>query len=174
VRKRTVKRTLPRLIVLCATVALVAAACGGGGDGDVATSTPITTRTAATATSARQTNETTPTAGPATASPSTPTSAGGDGGENVLRIIGENVRFDTDELEAAAGEITVDFDHRDAGVAHNFAVYLSPDDLDSPVAATEIESGPVTQTLRFTLPPGEYFYQCDVHPATMTGTLIVR
>jgi len=36
----------------------------------------------------------------------------------------------------------------------------------------EAEAGPTELTLD--LKPGTYFFQCDVHPATMLGTLIVN
>lgn len=47
-------------------------------------------------------------------------------------------------------------------------------DLPDGDARTEIESGPVVQTLTFTAPAeGSFTFVCDVHPAQMVGTLTV-
>jgi len=44
-----------------------------------------------------------------------------------------------------------------------------------PGAEGEIIDGGTSETLSFTTPgPGSYYYQCDVHPDTMTGTLTVQ
>ena len=41
--------------------------------------------------------------------------------------------------------------------------------------STVITSGPVTQTLTFTInEAGTYTFQCDVHPDVMNGTLTVQ
>jgi plastocyanin len=92
----------------------------------------------------------------------------------TLRIAAVNTMFDQQQLGASPGTIAIAIDNRDEGVPHNFAVYRSEDDLAEPLAATDIESGPVTQEVTFDLKAGEYFFQCDVHPATMRGTLIVE
>ena len=87
-------------------------------------------------------------------------------------VVGENIAFDTESITIAAGEeVTITFDHRDAGVPHNFHVQAgAAGDVRS-----EIEEGPVTQTLTFTIDqPGSYTYVCDVHPGQMRGTLFVR
>lgn len=92
-----------------------------------------------------------------------------------LTIVGEDISFNKDELAVAANTpFFVEFDNRDEGIRHNFAVYASPQ-AEEPVApATDIEEGPATQELSAPgLPAGEYFYRCDVHPEEMTGTLKV-
>jgi plastocyanin len=86
--------------------------------------------------------------------------------------------FDTDELEAPAGEaVTVTFDNRDTGIQHNWALYASEDDADDPdkaIAATEIEPAPDVQSVVVpAVDPGEYYFQCDLHP-NMNGTLTAR
>jgi plastocyanin len=102
----------------------------------------------------------------------------GDGDEQVVgtedspvtefTIVAEDIRFDLDRIVVPAGEeITATIDNRDSGIGHNLAVSL-PDGE----AATEIESGPVEQTLTFTVPePGEYDFVCDPHPSTMEGVV---
>lgn len=104
----------------------------------------------------------------------TPTpEAGGEpaesGGATELTLVAENVAFDRAELSVPAGaEVTITFDNRDA-FQHNLRVLGLPEE-----AATAIETGPIEQTLTFTpSEAGELTYQCDVHPAQMTGTLTV-
>jgi plastocyanin len=106
----------------------------------------------------------------------TPTSLNGDGSQ--LQIwADDSSSFNTDALQAPADEpFAVTFDNRDTGVYHNFALYESEDDAgdtDKAIAASELESGPDTQTVEVpALPPGEYYFQCDLHP-NMRGTLTV-
>lgn len=102
---------------------------------------------------------------------STPPSAA----TNELRLVGSDLRFDAETLAAPAGAaFTIVFDNRDRGIPHNVAVYRSGPPAKDRVVATEIEPGPTTQRLAVpALDPGRYFYQCDAHPATMTGTLMV-
>ena len=90
-------------------------------------------------------------------------------------IVGENILFDKDTLEASAGEsFTIVFDNRDAGTPHNIAIFTD-DTASEVIAATDIESGPIVQELDVdALDAGEYFFRCDVHPTTMIGTLIVQ
>ncbi|HXF36555.1 MAG TPA: cupredoxin domain-containing protein [Actinomycetota bacterium] len=84
--------------------------------------------------------------------------------------------FAQTELAAPAGEpFTIRFDNREAGVPHNVAVYEQEDFSGQALAATTPEVGPATQSLDVpALDPGTYYFRCDVHPATMTGTLEVR
>jgi plastocyanin len=82
--------------------------------------------------------------------------------------------FDVTELEAPAGPITIEFDNRDAGIVHNVAVYPGDDASEDPIGATELEPGPIQQELQLDLSAGAYFYQCDAHPSTMSGSLTVE
>lgn len=84
--------------------------------------------------------------------------------------------FDTDELIIGAGvdvKITAD----NTSGFHSFAVYNSEDDAlggaDS-IAETETCSAPCVDSVSVNLAVGEYFFRCEVHPTTMTGTLIVQ
>jgi hypothetical protein len=73
--------------------------------------------------------------------------------------------------------LTLTHDNQDADIQHNWEVYTSEDDFlsgEAPFAATEIEAGPVVQTLQFgPLEVGEYYYHCVVHPQ-MNGILYVQ
>jgi plastocyanin len=81
-------------------------------------------------------------------------------------IVAEDLRFDLDRVVVPAGEeVTATIENRDDGIGHNLSVAL-PDGE----AKTDVEAGPVTQTLRFTVPePGEHDFVCDPHAASMRG-----
>ncbi len=96
------------------------------------------------------------------------------GGESVTTatVVGKDIAFDVDTLTVPAGQpVTITFDHQDAGTFHNFHVQAGA----AGDFKTEIEEGPVTQTLTFTISQaGRYTFICDVHPNQMKGTLVVR
>lgn len=81
-------------------------------------------------------------------------------------IVAENSNWDLERVMVPAGqEVTATIDNRDRGIPHNLHV-KSPGD-----PKTELEDGPVTQTLRFTVDQaGSYDFVCDAHPK-MTGTI---
>jgi mono/diheme cytochrome c family protein len=93
----------------------------------------------------------------------------------VMNIIAAAISWNTPFLSGLPGvELTVNVDNQDDGIAHNFALYDGPDSEAELIAATELENGPVEQTLTFgPLEPGEYYYNCEVHPAQMEGILTV-
>jgi plastocyanin len=54
-------------------------------------------------------------------------------------------------------------------------IFKGTDASGESVAQTDINTGPKTDTLNFgPLDAGTYYYHCDVHPATMFGTLTVQ
>jgi plastocyanin len=91
-----------------------------------------------------------------------------DADEGRVTLVADDLRWDTDCLQAAAGPLTIEVDNRDDGQNHN--VHL-PDAPDSP--ATDLEQGPSRQELDVDLRPGAYEFICDIHP-NMVGTLTVR
>ncbi len=104
---------------------------------------------------------------PVVPTPSGPTSATAD-----LKISAQGTAFDTDKLLGLADtSLTITFDNKDNGVAHNIHFFKGADATGADVAQTAIEPGPVVQTLTFgPLATGAYYYRCDVHPQ-MEGTL---
>jgi len=105
------------------------------------------------------------------ASPSAPSPASQKVTVNISAL---NYRFDTNNITVPAGaDVTVIFNNKEA-IPHNVAFYTSS-------AATEVIfrgdviSGPKSITYNFKAPttPGTYFFRCDVHPTTMTGTFTV-
>jgi plastocyanin len=101
----------------------------------------------------------------------TTTAPSGGGNETAITLVGQNISFDQDRLTVAAGQqVTITFENRDSGVPHNLRI----NGPSGPIA-TEIEGGPVTQTLAFTIDaPGTYEFLCEVHPSAMVGDLVVE
>ena len=89
-----------------------------------------------------------------------------------VTVIGEKIAFDLDTLTVPAGaEVTITFENLDDGIPHNFHVQAGA----AGDFKTEIEDGPITQSLTFTIvQPGSYTFVCDVHPGRMKGQLVVR
>ncbi len=112
-------------------------------------------------------------AGATPAAAATPSAAAGS---TELKVVGKGLAFDVTTLTGVAGkELTVTFDNQDAGTPHNIDFYKGADATAPSVAKTEIGTGPVTQTLKIgPLDAGSYYFQCDVHPTTMSGTLTVQ
>lgn len=146
---------MSRIALFAVGAALVltgAVACGGGGSdkpGNGA-SAPAATQPASSAQPTK----------PAAAKPST------------LALNGKDLKFDRDQLEAAAGAVTIAFDNQDGGIPHNLHVFSGSDATGKSVGQTELKSGPIKQTLQLDLEVGTYFYICDAHPTTMAGTLV--
>lgn len=169
-RTRTMNTHRMRLaLIAAAAAALVAAGCANTDEPE--DPTPVQTWKITPASTGQPPAGTpTPavTAAPATEEPQTPAADG-----TVLTVVGVSNTFGVEELTAPAGTVTIEFDNRDAGVIHNIHVFKGEDASGEEVAATDLESGPVTQTLTMELEPGTYFYQCDAHPTTMKGILTV-
>ena len=146
------------LSAVMASVALALAGCGETGDTDP---TPVQTFKITPAANA--------TAAPSAEPPATQTASSPSDGPIAIAAVGST--FDVEEVEAAAGPITIEFDNRDGGVIHNIHVFRGDDNDGESVAQTELEVGPNKQTLTFDAEPGNYFYQCDAHPTTMEGSI---
>lgn len=97
----------------------------------------------------------------------------------TITITAKNIAFDQSTLTVAAGSaVQLTLDNQDSGIPHNWSLYKSKDAAvsgDSPLAGTKIEAGPVKETTTFAAPAaGTYYFRCDVHPTTMTGTFVVQ
>jgi plastocyanin len=97
----------------------------------------------------------------------------GGGGPSITASAPQ--QFSTDSLTFAAGKpTTLHFENNEGGVSHNFAIYT-----DSSATTPEFKGDPITgpQAIDYDipkLPAGTYFFRCDIHPTTMTGTLTVK
>jgi plastocyanin len=79
---------------------------------------------------------------------------------------------------AAAGKaFTIDFDNKDAASAtgpHNIAIFKDSSDLTHPLFTGDPVNGPATVKYNVdALDAGSYYFHCDFHPTTMSGTLAV-
>lgn len=155
------KKFIPlALIAGIAVLTFSAAACGGGdddGDGGNGGNTPAATSAATQAATASNGDD----------------GENGDDEENVFTIVSKNTLFDKTSIEAKAGEITLIEDNQDPGIVHNLHVFKGADATGEDLGATELATGPSKHEITLDLEAGDYFYQCDAHPATMAGTLKV-
>lgn len=87
-----------------------------------------------------------------------------------IDIAAEQIRFDTDLIELEADTpVTITFDNQDGNIPHNVAIYRD-ESLSEALFQGEIFDGIDERTYEVpSLPPGEYFFRCDVHP-NMNGT----
>ncbi len=109
-----------------------------------------------------------------TPTPSSPTTTPAP--SSTVNLVARNIAFDLSTIIVPAGQtITVNFDNQDQSVPHNFAAYMDQF-ATTPIFVGQIITGPAKTTYTFTAPsrPGRYFFRCDVHPTTMTGTLVVQ
>jgi plastocyanin len=108
--------------------------------------------------------------------PGTPGPTPEPGAPVTVRIAAKNILFDVRTIMVARNaEVTVIFENQDAGVLHNVAFYTDRT-TRTRIYVGEIFAGIATREYRFKAPstPGSYFFRCDVHPDTMTGTFIVQ
>ena len=97
----------------------------------------------------------------------------GGGPAGGLTVVAQNIAFDTQTIELPPDTVaTITFDNRDAGTPHNISIY-SDESLGETLFQGEIVTGPATIPYEVgPFPPGEYYFQCDVHP-NMNGTVRV-
>jgi plastocyanin len=104
------------------------------------------------------------------------TEDGAAGGPATITLVAQNQKWDKGTVSAGAdAPVTVIMDNRDPGVLHNVAFYTNRSATQK-IFGSELVAGPVQQTSNFTAPPtpGSYFFRCDVHADTMSGTFTVR
>jgi len=91
-----------------------------------------------------------------------------------VQLKAEGVTFKSDAITLVANaDVEVRFDNNDRDVQHNFAIYGA--DPSKPVFRGQLVSGVATATYKFHSPgPGQYRFQCDVHPTQMKGTVTVK
>jgi plastocyanin len=92
--------------------------------------------------------------------------------QTKIELVAKNIHFSLKCLVVPANEpLTVMFQNKDF-VNHNFSIYTLE-------FASEF-TGDITypnENVNYKVPalePGQYLFQCDIHPADMSGPLIVR
>jgi cytochrome c oxidase subunit II len=96
-----------------------------------------------------------------------------------LTVAAKSLKWDQGTLTVPAGStVKLTVDNQDNAIPHNFSLYASQQAATSgakAIAGTKPTAGPVQESLLFNAPEaGTYFFRCDVHPTTMTGTFVVR
>jgi cytochrome c oxidase subunit II len=91
-----------------------------------------------------------------------------------ITLTAQHIQWDKSCIAAVAGQpIRITIINKDAGIAHNFAIWVSSA-LKKRLYQTGNFTGPATKTFTApALPAGKYYFQCDVHGPAMSGTLIV-
>jgi len=163
-------------LLLVAGALAVLAGCAGS-QAPPPTTPPTTTMPPMTTTAPPTTlPPTTATPAPATTIPTmAATTTQGTGSTVQLTLTAQNIAFDKSTLMVPAGSfVTMTFNNKDAGVPHNFALYTDSH-ANQKIFAGSFVTGVQTVTYTFRAPatPGSYFFRCDVHPETMTGTFVV-
>jgi len=99
-----------------------------------------------------------------TAAPEPPSAA--------LSIIAKGIAWNKTQLFALPDvPLTLELDNQDNGIPHNIVFTQGAEPGGDRVAGTEIQNGPVKETLNFgPLTAGDYYYYCEVHP-NMEGVL---
>jgi plastocyanin len=100
--------------------------------------------------------------------------SGAVGAEVVISTTAATLKFDQTTPRAKAGTVRITFDNKDSGVPHNIQFFNGGDASAPSLGATDTANGPIKQQLTLDLTPGQYYFQCDVHPTTMKGTLTVE
>ena len=97
----------------------------------------------------------------------------GNGGSGIT-LVAQNAAFDTDQLSLPADEPTVvTLDNQDA-LPHNLSIY-EDDSVESDLfIGAEVAGGASVDYDVPALETGEYFFRCDLHPTSMTGTVTVE
>jgi plastocyanin len=111
-----------------------------------------------------------------TSLPGTPRPTAEPGAPVMVHVIAKNILFNIKTITVPAGaQVTVMFDNQDPGVMHNVAFYTDRT-ARTKIYVGAIFAGPEVREYRFTAPAtaGNYFFRCDVHPDTMTGTFVVE
>jgi plastocyanin len=68
--------------------------------------------------------------------------------------------------------LTIEFDNQDVGIQHNVVIFDGEDEGAPVLFDGEVSTGPTTTP--YAVEPvaiGSYFFHCEVHPTTMTGTI---
>jgi len=163
-----------RLIAAGPALALVVAACsaaaGAGGPGLTHGPTPSPSVSPSMSMGSGATGSTA--GAPAASAPalSEPSTLGGGAATgSPLHISAQNIAFNTNHLEAPAGQAFVlEFDNNDPGIPHNVEI---KDANGTSVFKGQIITGPAKASYQVpAITAGNYTFVCDVHP-NMTGTL---
>jgi cytochrome c oxidase subunit 2 len=92
----------------------------------------------------------------------------------TLSLVAHNISWNQFCLAVPANTpFTVNINNQDTGIEHNFAIYDSFFQKTTYFTGPKV-TGPATISLNpDPLPPGRYYFQCDVHGPAMSGAFVV-
>jgi cytochrome c oxidase subunit II len=92
----------------------------------------------------------------------------------TLSLVAHNISWNEFCLAVPANTpFTVNINNQDAGIQHNFSIYDSFFQKTTYFTGPKV-TGPATVSLNpDPLPPGRYYFQCDVHGPAMSGAFVV-
>ena len=92
----------------------------------------------------------------------------------TLNLVAHNISWNTNCLAVPAQQpFTVSVTNQDDGIQHNFSIYDSFFEKKTYFTSPKL-TGPASETLHAGgLPPGHYYFQCDVHGPAMSGSFDV-
>jgi plastocyanin len=90
-----------------------------------------------------------------------------------VSLVAQNLKFNTGDLTfKSGGDVEVQFNNKDSGTPHNFAMYTDSNATQA-LFNGDLAVGPLKIDYKFPAPPaGTYFFRCDVHPF-MSGKVTV-
>jgi cytochrome c oxidase subunit 2 len=100
-----------------------------------------------------------------------------------IQLVAKNTSWNTNCIAVPKGQpFTVQIANEDEGVDHNFAIWKSLQDAIGGKKGQLFQTGKfpgvATKTFNVTqttsLPPGHYYFQCNVHGVAMAGAFIVK
>lgn len=94
----------------------------------------------------------------------------GEAGQNAISAA--NVQFNTNELSLPAGQETSFTLQNEDTQPHNLSIF-EDDSADKALFEGDVvEGGQTGQYDIPSIPAGEYFFRCDLHPDSMVGTVV--
>lgn len=109
---------------------------------------------------------------------STPAAAEGEGGGGEtatgVTVTAAGVQFDTNSLSWPADEETTVELVNDDTVPHNLSIYTDESAEEDLFVGAEVGAGSTTDYQVDPLEAGDYFFRCDLHPTSMTGTVTIE
>ena len=109
----------------------------------------------------------------------TETAAAGEGGGEAAgagrnAISAANLQFDTNELSLPAGQPTTFTLQNEDTQPHNLSIYEDESAEKALFEGDVVDGGQTGQYDIPSIPAGEYFFRCDLHPDSMVGTVVLE
>jgi plastocyanin len=105
-----------------------------------------------------------------TGTPTEPPTEGPTGGGATVEVVAQGTAFDTSEISLKPGPSTIAFENLDP-LPHNIAIYTEQGG-EALFQGELVTAGTIDYQVP-PLEPGSYYFQCDVHPTEMNGSVTV-